>query len=175
MVLYYSWFCPPERERGTGVQDVLTIVNKFSIRNSLIHFYRPQRSWGKVIFSEACVKNSVHGGGYAWQGGMHVQGACMARGACVAGKHAWGACMAGGMHGRGACRWWGPAWQGDRPVWQGAWWGVGACMAGGVHAMHTSQTLRDTVGHCTGGTHHTGMHSCLVGRREGAKEQASQI
>ena len=25
-------------------------------------FYRPQRSWGKVIFSEACVKNSVHGG-----------------------------------------------------------------------------------------------------------------
>ena len=25
--------------------------------------YRPQRSWGKVIFSEACVKNSVHRGG----------------------------------------------------------------------------------------------------------------
>ena len=22
--------------------------------------YRPQRSWGKVIFSEECVKNSVH-------------------------------------------------------------------------------------------------------------------
>ena len=27
------------------------------------YFYRPQRSWGKVIFSEACVNNSVHGGG----------------------------------------------------------------------------------------------------------------
>ena len=27
------------------------------------NFYRPQRSWAKVIFSEACVKNSVHGGG----------------------------------------------------------------------------------------------------------------
>ena len=26
------------------------------------HFYRPQRSLGKVIFSVACVKNSVHGG-----------------------------------------------------------------------------------------------------------------
>ena len=26
------------------------------------YFYRPQRSWGKVIFSEACVKNSVHRG-----------------------------------------------------------------------------------------------------------------
>ena len=28
----------------------------------LSDFYRPQRSWGKVIFSEACVKNSVHRG-----------------------------------------------------------------------------------------------------------------
>ena len=27
------------------------------------YFYRPQRSWAKVIFSQACVKNSVHGGG----------------------------------------------------------------------------------------------------------------
>ena len=26
----------------------------------LVHFYRPQRSWAKVIFSQACVKNSVH-------------------------------------------------------------------------------------------------------------------
>ena len=27
------------------------------------YFYRPQRSWAKVIFSQACVKNSVHRGG----------------------------------------------------------------------------------------------------------------
>ena len=27
------------------------------------HIYRPQRSWAKVIFSQACVKNSVHRGG----------------------------------------------------------------------------------------------------------------
>ena len=27
------------------------------------HFYCPQQSWGKVIFSEECVKNSVHCGG----------------------------------------------------------------------------------------------------------------
>ena len=27
-------------------------------------YYCPQRSWGKVIFSEACVKNSVRGGWY---------------------------------------------------------------------------------------------------------------
>ena len=80
------------------------------IRTSV--FYRPQRSWGKVIFSEAC---GMHGRGrawrgghawqgvcawqegHAWQGGMHGRGACMAWGACMAG----GACM-GGMRGRRA-------------------------------------------------------------------------
>ena len=48
--------------------------------------YRPQRSWGKVIFSEACVNHSVHRGrawllgGHAWLlGGMH---------GCLGG-HAW--------------------------------------------------------------------------------------
>ena len=30
---------------------------------TLLFYYRPQRSWAKVIFSQACVKNSVHGGG----------------------------------------------------------------------------------------------------------------
>ena len=32
-----------------------------------LDIYCPQRSWGKVIFSEVCVKNSVHdGGGGVW-------------------------------------------------------------------------------------------------------------
>ena len=31
--------------------------------HKLSHFYRPQRSWAKVIFSQACVENSVHRGG----------------------------------------------------------------------------------------------------------------
>ena len=48
------------------------------------YFYRPQRSWGKVIFSEACVKNSVHGGRGA---GVVVRGR--------------GVCVVGGMCGRG--------------------------------------------------------------------------
>ena len=34
-----------------------------SDRTIEVGFYRPQQSWGKVIFSEACVKNSVGGGG----------------------------------------------------------------------------------------------------------------
>ena len=35
----------------------------------LLPYYRPQWSWGKVIFSVACVKNSVRGrGGSTWAG-----------------------------------------------------------------------------------------------------------
>ena len=46
-----------------------TILENY--QQMLSHNYRPQRSWAKVIFSEACVKNSVHGGGWVWsQGGV---------------------------------------------------------------------------------------------------------
>ena len=58
-------------------------------------------SCGKVMFSLACVKNSVHGGGVHGKKGVHGRG-----------------CMAGGLHGRGC-------------VWQGSVCGRGACMAGG--------------------------------------------
>ena len=51
-------------------------------QSNFFHFYRPQRSWGKVIFSEACVKNSAHtqGGGWGvwsrggWSPGPHPGG-----------------------------------------------------------------------------------------------------
>ena len=72
----------------------------------LLNFYRPQRIWGKVIFSEACVKNSVHrGGGMHGQGGMRG-GGCALQGACVVEGHAW----QGGVHDRGACVAGGHAW-----------------------------------------------------------------
>ena len=63
-------------------------------------YYRPQRSCGKVIFSQVSVSHSVHSGG-----GRCGMGACTA-GGCVAG----GACMAGGyeiwsMSGRYASYW----------------------------------------------------------------------
>ena len=35
-------------------------ANCFVSISSRNHFYLPQRSWGKVIFSETCVKYSVH-------------------------------------------------------------------------------------------------------------------
>ena len=91
-------------------------------------FYRPQRSWGKAIFSEACVKNSVHRGGscvLADRGGMC---ACWEGGVCGC----WGACVvAGGMHGcQGVCM---VAWgvcmvAGERT------WLLGACVVARGHA-----------------------------------------
>ena len=44
--------------------------------NPSLPCYRSQRSWGKVIFSVVCVKNSVHSGGVPGQvppGQVHLQ------------------------------------------------------------------------------------------------------
>ena len=48
-------------------------TRKSTIPPLVVIFYRPQRSWSKVIFSEACVKNSVHrgGGSATLHAGMH--------------------------------------------------------------------------------------------------------
>ena len=48
------------------------------------------------MFSQACVKNSVHGEHTWWRGACMAKGACIPKGACMAKV----ACMArGGMHG----------------------------------------------------------------------------
>ena len=54
---------------------VHTVLRVFKRNCIQAYFYRPQRGWGKVIFSEACVKNSVYrrvGGGAGLQ--AHTQG-----------------------------------------------------------------------------------------------------
>ena len=99
--------------------------------------YRPQRSWGKVIFSEACVNNSVHRGGVCGcSGGMRgfIQGVHgFIRGACVV--LFGGVCMV--LFG-GAC----------------------VVLFGGVCGFFSfSDTMR--YGQWADGTHPTGMHSCL--------------
>ena len=43
----------------------------------VINIYRPQRSWGKVIFSQVCVKNSVHMEGGCPPGSRHPPEQCM--------------------------------------------------------------------------------------------------
>ena len=96
------------------------------------------------MFLHLSVSHSVHRGGRAWQGDVW-QGACMMRG-----MHGWGGghVWQGGMHGRG--------------VHGGGCIAGGACMVGDMHAMHTTPPpLRDTVDQCAGGTHPTGMHTCL--------------
>ena len=91
------------------------------------------------IFRSVC-PHSVHGGACMVAPG----GACMAKGGC-----AWrrGACMAKG----GWC-----AWRRGACVAKGgrAWRRGGACVA--------CTPPRDTAGHCAGGTHPTGMHSCTL-------------
>ena len=109
------------------------------------------------MFSQMCVKNSVHrlGRGHALQGacmagGMHGRGGICGRGhtwqgACVAGGHVW----QGGMCGGAVCVARGKLWQGRMHDRQHAWQGRGlACVAG---EMATA----------TDGAHPTGMHPCL--------------
>ena len=135
-----------------------------------MYFYRPQRSWGMVIFSEACVKNSVRGGGACMAGGLRDRGGCAAgadmhgRRACMVVGHVWWGCMAGGCAWQGCVCGRGHAWQGVCMAGKGACiaggvHGRGACIAGGVHGRghvwqggmhsggggHVWQILRDTV------------------------------
>ena len=75
------------------------------MNNSLITVRNSSRR--KLMFSETCVKNSVHGGG----GGGWVGGVGRGEEACVKGGHTW----QGGMHGGGHA-WWGRAWQERQPL-----------------------------------------------------------
>ena len=109
-------------------------------------FYRPQRSWGKVIFSQVSVILSTRG--HVWlQGGMHGCGGCvllLCGGVHGCGGHAWlqGACMVvGGVHGCG-----------------------GACMvAGGMHGCRGAcMVVGGVCCYYVGGMHDCGggMHGC---------------
>ena len=83
--------------------------------------------WGKVIFSEACVKNFVHRGACVVAGG----GACMVAGGggvrgCRGHAWLWRACVVAGV-----CVWlWGCAWLLGGCVWLQ---GVCAWLQGGMH------------------------------------------
>ena len=169
LFFYTSGITPPQRNsillEHSGHLKLLSFI--ITVRNN---------SCGKVMFSQAFVKNSVHwGGGCAWQGVCMAGGACMAGATCMAGgvciaggihggAHVWqGVCMAGGMHG-GGCAWQGACMagatcmaggvciaggiHGGAHVWQGV------CMAGGMHGGGCAWQ-----GACmAGGVHGVGMH-----------------
>ena len=112
-----------------------------------------------------CSCGGMHG--CSW-GGMH---GCSGGGVCGEGGHVWrggGACMVkGGMHGEGGmCGEGGCAWQ--RGVC-GEWGGV--CGEGGAWY---APPPRDMAGHCAGGTHPTGMHSCFICIRFSEKQMAKK-
>ena len=46
-----------------SMQYIYQVTPYLKYQQQQVHIYRPQRSCSKVIFSQACVKNSVHGGG----------------------------------------------------------------------------------------------------------------
>ena len=118
------------------------------IRNILqANYYRPQRSWCKVIFSQTSVIlrgsggcmarggmcGGGHAGGHAWQGCVHG-----GRHAWQGGGHAWGVCMAGGMHG-GGC-----AWKGgmhDMHVPPGRYYGYGIRSMSGRYTSYWNAFL----------------------------------
>ena len=109
-------------------------------------------SWGACVDREVCM---VGGGGCLWPGEACVVGGVHAQGASMPGEvRAWGACVSGG---KGACVGRGHMWQRG-----GACMAKGACVVKvGVHGIH-APPLRNTAGQCAGGTHPTGMHSCLA-------------
>ena len=52
---------------GSSIFDVFHFIEIICM-----FYYRPQRSWAKVIFSQACVKNSVHVGGGRVSASVHA-------------------------------------------------------------------------------------------------------
>ena len=97
--------------------------------------------------NKVCEGNVFTGVCLSTGGGMHGWGTCVAEG------HAWqgvcmvGACMPGGMHGRG-CAWQRGVHGGGICDRRHSWLGV--CGVAGEMAT------------AVGGTHPTGMHSCLL-------------
>ena len=89
----------------------------------------------KVMFSQACVKNSVHGGACVVKGGMYGRKharwgtACMAE-AMHVGGHAW---QGGGMCGKGVCMAGAHVARGVCVAWD--MYGRGACVAGEMECI----------------------------------------
>ena len=88
--------------------------------------------WGKVILSQECVKNSIHGGGLVPGPGGSATGSCLVRGSLVL-----GGLLPGGVPGL-------------RGVWSRGVSGLGG-VPGGDPPTATA----------AGGTHPTRMHSCI--------------
>ena len=101
-------------------------------------YYRPQRSWGKVIFSEACVKNSVQGRVSRHTPRGEVGGVCL-----------------GGL--RPTPR--GEVGGSDQGGFQAHTWGGPSPGPGDIPACTEAEPPPQQMATAAGGTHPTGMHS----------------
>ena len=119
----------PLKGHSVSWRDMWWIEISFSVAGI---FYHPQRSWGKVIFSEACVKNSVHGGGY-------LSMPCRSQGPHPGGS--WGVWL-GGV---------------SRPTPSGGFQAHTRWVS--QHALRQTPSPQQ-MATAAGGTLHTGMHSC---------------
>ena len=66
-----SWKEHGTRQEVTSIiEDITNYEHSFDCPIIYAETYnRPQRSCGKVIFSQTSFSHSVHGGGHAWHGG----------------------------------------------------------------------------------------------------------
>ena len=122
------------------------------------YHYRPQRSWGKVIFSEACVKNSVHkGGGVVSQHALQVvsQHALQVSRPTPRGEVEVSGLMGSPGPHLGGLK---PTPRGFQAHTQGV---LQAHTQGGIPACTEADTPSPKkTANAAGGTHPTGMHSC---------------
>ena len=108
-----------------------------AVRTKKSVFLPPENEvWGKIIFSEACVKNSVHRRG------------CLLRGLLCGGACYWGGGLLLGYLLRGGLLWGVPALGGGVPALEGG------LLPGGCRDPPMMATA-------AGSTHPTGMHSFL--------------
>ena len=76
----------------------MEMENNFAERDSESHIITAcKRIWGKVIFSEACVKNSVHRRGVPGLGVWSGTGGAWSRGCLVGGSDPRGCLIQGGL------------------------------------------------------------------------------
>ena len=120
---------PPSLSSGPNLYKDTPQASPYTVgkRNStgMLSCYRPQRSWGKAIFSQACVilfTGCVPGPGECIVWGVHGPGVCVPG---LGDAWSWGVCMV-----PGGCAWSGGSWL--RPPEK-------ATAAGGTHptGMHS--------------------------------------
>ena len=143
----------------TNVERWLFLYNKWN-PIKLIYLPPANEVWGKVIFSEVCVKNSVHGGVLVSQHALQV----VSQHALQVSRPTQfrGMWPGGGLqtHTQGRS-WGGSGWEVFRPTPGGSVPG-GTAPKGEMPGPRGGCVETPRMATAAGGTHPTGMHSCFT-------------